>query len=71
MPKKNAISDSMAGRPSNGTKQYQVQLQPELVDRIDFRNDGKSHRRSAFIREACEEKLAREELSELHRREGK
>lgn len=72
LPKKIAISDGMAGRPPNGTKQFQVQLEPAQVARIDAVTkvaSGKSYGRSAFIREAVEEKLTAVE-AELHRRKG-
>lgn len=58
-----------SGRPRNGTMQFNVRLQPEIASRIDDLCGGK-YRRSAFIREAIQEKLERVE-SELHRREDK
>jgi hypothetical protein len=57
---KTAIGAEMVGRPPNGTKQYQVQLEPAQVARIDALT-GKSHRRSEFIREAVERELQRRE----------
>jgi metal-responsive CopG/Arc/MetJ family transcriptional regulator len=48
----------MAGRPQNGTKQFQVQLDPAVVERVDARVG--TYKRSEFIRSAMLEKLDRE-----------
>jgi len=61
------LSDSRArmGRPPLGVKQFVVYLHEEMVARVDALVG--AHRRSKFIREAVEEKLAREAAS---RRDG-
>lgn len=56
MAKINATSGDMAGRPSNGTKQFQVQLEPEKVERIDTLVG--RYKRSEFIRDAIDRQLA-------------
>ena len=58
MQNKVAMGPDMVGRPPNGTKQYSVQLTPELVARVDaFVN--KNYQRSEFIRDAIEAELKR------------
>jgi hypothetical protein len=54
-----ATGGEMVGRPSNGTKQYPVQLEPEQVARIDAitGETGKKHARSAWIRKAIDAAL--------------
>lgn len=47
----------MAGRPSNGTKQFQVQLDPAAVERVDALVG--TYKRSEFIREAIMRELGR------------
>lgn len=49
----------MAGRRPNGTKQFQVQLLPEAVARIDALVG--TYKRSEFIREAVEKELRQRE----------
>lgn len=58
--RKMAMGAEMVGRPPNGTKQYQVQLAPGQVARVDALV-GKPHKRSEFIREAVERELERRE----------
>lgn len=58
MRNKVAMGPDMVGRPSNGTKQYGVQLTPELVARLDAFTD-KNYKRSEFIRDAIERELER------------
>lgn len=53
------IGPDMAGQPSNGTKQYQVQLLPEQVARVDALVG--TYKRSKFIREAIDRELERRE----------
>lgn len=48
------------GRPALGVEKTTIRLPPALMARIDALM-GSSRRRSQFIREAIEEKLAREE----------
>lgn len=61
------------GRPplnrDDKTTRTQVRFEAGMLARVDGLVG--ENRRSIFIREAVAEKLAREELSELHRREGK
>jgi len=68
-----ATAPAMGRKPLGGTGEKTVMVPMRwpgaLLARIDAASGGKG--RSAFVREACEEKLAREELSELRRREGK
>jgi metal-responsive CopG/Arc/MetJ family transcriptional regulator len=54
---KMAMRGDMAGRPTNGTKQFQVQLDPAAVARVDALVG--TYKRSEFIRDAIERELAR------------
>jgi Arc/MetJ-type ribon-helix-helix transcriptional regulator len=54
-----SIALEMVGRPPNGTKQFQVQLAPEQVARVDAMVG--TYKRSEFIREAVERELERRE----------
>jgi metal-responsive CopG/Arc/MetJ family transcriptional regulator len=51
------------GRPPLGVKYTAIRLSPEMLARIDEAMGGKGQR-SAFIRSAVEEKLARKEKGE-------
>lgn len=57
------VTDSAGrmGRPSLGVKFTAIRLTPEMLARIDAAAG--TNRRSAFIRAAVEEKLAREDTN--------
>ena len=59
MVRKLGIGAEMVGRPSNGTKQFQVQLDPAAVERVDALVG--TYKRSEFIRAAIDRELSRRE----------